>query len=150
MLIDIDRFLDLNERHSYGSGDRVLRELARLLIGFPAESEDAAGLELCFRASDLAARCGPDSFLVLLPATTREGAQNAAERFLDGLRQYPFSPAVDSPQTARVTATAAVVTYPEDGDSAPALIALAESLASAAAQAGGDRVVLSPSNRAWR
>jgi diguanylate cyclase (GGDEF)-like protein len=149
MLIDIDRFLDLNERHSYGSGDRVLREMARLLIGFPTATEEAAGLELCFRASDLAARCGPDSFLVLLPATARDGAQNAAERFLDGLRQYPFSAAADSPQTARVTATAAVVTFPEDGDSASGLITLAESLAADAAQAGGDRVVLSPSSRTW-
>ncbi len=97
------------------------------------------GVALCFRESDLAARFGSDAFLVLLPATSHEGARLAAERFLAGLRQHRVQ--LDE-QSVGVTATGAVVTFPDDGDTAEELTVLVNRLVNEAARAGGDRLVV--------
>jgi len=125
VLIDLDRFSELNEQRGYAFGDRALREIAKLLIGFPSTSREMTGIALCFRESDLAARVGADEFLVLLPATPRAGASQAAERFLAGLRQHRVVYLEGGPESARLTATAAVVSFPEDGDTAEGLTTLA-------------------------
>jgi diguanylate cyclase (GGDEF)-like protein len=137
--IDLDRFSELNEQWGYQNGDRVLKEVARLLIGFPSTDREMTGIALCLRESDLAARVGPDAFLVLLPATSHEGARLAAERFLGGLRQHRVQ--LDE-QSVGVTATGAVVTFPDDGDTAEELTVLANRLVAEAAREGGDRLVV--------
>ncbi len=142
VLIDLDRFDDVNERHGYACGDQVLKHIARLLVGYPNASREISGLALCFRETDIAARYGADAFLVLLPATPQAGAHHAAERFLAGLRQNRFTASAGGPQIASVTATASVVTFPDDGVSAEALLAMAETLVGSAAAAGGDKVVI--------
>lgn len=142
VLIDLDAFDGLNERHGYGCGDQVLKQIAKLLVGYPNASRELAGLELCFRETDVAARWGADSFLVLLPATPQPGAHHAAERFLEGLRQYRFTSAAGGPAVASVTATAAVVTFPDDATSAEGMIELIESLVESGAGTGGDKVIV--------
>jgi diguanylate cyclase (GGDEF)-like protein len=137
--IDLDRFGELNEQWGYQNGDRVLKEVARLLIGFPSTAREMTGIAVCLRESDLAARFGPDAFLVLLPATAHEGARLAAERFLAGLRQHRVE--LDE-QSVEITATGAVVTFPDDGDTAEELTVLASRLLEEAARAGGDRLVV--------
>jgi diguanylate cyclase (GGDEF)-like protein len=144
VLIDLDRFSELNERRGYAFGDRALREIAKLLVGYPSTSREMTGIALCFRESDLAARIGADEFLVLLPATPRTGASQAAERFLAGLRQHRVVFREGGPESVGVTATAAVVSFPEDGDSAEGLTTLASRLVADAAKSGGDRLVLTP------
>ena len=142
VLIDMDGFDDVNERHGYACGDRVLKQVAKLLVGFPNASRELAGLALCFRETDVATRWGADAFLVLLPATPQSGAHHAAERFLAGLRQNRFTVSSGGAQIASVTATAAVVTFPDDGTNADALLGMAESLVATAAGTGGDKVVV--------
>jgi diguanylate cyclase (GGDEF)-like protein len=142
VLIDLDRFDQVNERHGYACGDQVLKQIAKLLVGYPNASRELSGLALCFRETDIAARYGADAFLVLLPATPQAGAHHAAERFLVGLRQSRFTASDGGPQIASVTATASVVTFPDDGGSGEALISMAESLVGSAARAGGDKVVV--------
>ena len=141
--IDVDHFDALNETRGYQAGDRVLAEIARLLVGGAGGGREMA---LCFRESDLAARWGADSFLVLLPATPQSGAALAGERFLSGLRQRRADVGGPSQSggSAEVTASAAVVTFPDDGLDEPALLALAERLVTDAARAGGDRLVVAP------
>jgi diguanylate cyclase (GGDEF)-like protein len=145
VLIDLDRFGELNDRRGYAFGDQALREIAKLLVGYPSTSREMTGIALCFRESDLAARIGADEFLVLLPATPRAGASLAADRFLAGLRQHRVVYRDGGPESVGLTATAAVVSFPEDGDSAEGLTNLAGDLVSDAARAGGDRLVISAS-----
>jgi diguanylate cyclase (GGDEF)-like protein len=147
VFIDLDRFGELNDRRGYAFGDHALREIAKLLVGFPSTSREMTGIALCFRESDLAARVGADEFLVLLPATPRAGASQAAERFLAGLRQHRVVFRDGGPESVGITATAAVVTFPEDGDSAEGLTHLASELVTEAARSGGDRLVVSPSQQ---
>jgi diguanylate cyclase (GGDEF)-like protein len=67
LLIDIDRFKDVNDQHGHAAGDAALRSLATLLQ------------ESC-RRMDVAGRLGGDEFGVLLPDSTLEGAIALADR----------------------------------------------------------------------
>ncbi|ALG89380.1 MULTISPECIES: diguanylate cyclase [Actibacterium] len=67
MLLDMDRFKQVNDRHGHAAGDAVLEQVARLLSA-----------EL--RAVDLVARIGGEEFLIALPETSLEIATATAER----------------------------------------------------------------------
>ena len=66
-LLDVDRFKLVNDEHGHDVGDRVL-------AGF------GAALKRVFRSSDCLARWGGDEFLVALPQTTANEAQQVLER----------------------------------------------------------------------
>lgn len=53
VMLDLDGFKLINDRHGHAAGDRVLREFA-------------ARLKRCIRSTDLAARIGGDEFMVML------------------------------------------------------------------------------------
>jgi diguanylate cyclase (GGDEF)-like protein len=67
LLLDVDEFKRINDERGHAVGDRVLREVASIVL---------AGL----RDSDRAYRFGGDEFLVVLTETDREGAGVVAER----------------------------------------------------------------------
>jgi diguanylate cyclase (GGDEF)-like protein len=67
MLIDLDDFKLVNDRHGHGTGDAVLRGVSETLMGE-------------FRAFDRVARYGGDEFVVILPEADLESAAVAAER----------------------------------------------------------------------
>lgn len=67
MLLDIDRFKDVNDTFGHEAGDSVLREFAHRIRS-------------SVRAVDLAARLGGEEFVVLMPDTGLEMAQSVAER----------------------------------------------------------------------
>jgi diguanylate cyclase (GGDEF)-like protein len=69
LLIDVDHFKEINDRHGHAAGDQALVELGRALT-----------LEL--REIDAVARIGGDEFAVLLPATGAAAAQATAERLV--------------------------------------------------------------------
>ncbi len=67
VLIDIDNFKDFNDSYGHAAGDRVLRDLARLV-----ESNS--------RRTDVIGRFGGDEFLAILPQITGDRAITYAER----------------------------------------------------------------------
>ncbi len=56
LMIDIDRFKDVNDKHGHAIGDKVLRALAQACI-------------TTLRETDIFARLGGDEFVILLPET---------------------------------------------------------------------------------
>ncbi len=67
IMLDVDHFKALNERHGCAYGDGALQELASNLIA-------------CCRPTDFVARYGGEEFTVLLPHTPLTGAAACAER----------------------------------------------------------------------
>jgi diguanylate cyclase (GGDEF)-like protein len=106
LLIDLDRFKQVNERLGHAAGDDVLRRVALTL-------RDAV------RQQDTVARQGGDEFAVLAPETDAEGAAMLAARIHDRLRLVQF--AGDS-----VGATIGWALYPSDGRTAETLLAHAD------------------------
>jgi len=74
MLLDVDDFKALNDSYGHPAGDAVLVELAGTLRN-------------SLRPGDEVARIGGEEFLLLLPRTTAEGAQEVARRLLEHIRQ---------------------------------------------------------------
>lgn len=67
ILVDIDDFKELNDTFGHQTGDRVLREVARVI------SEN-------LRKTDCLGRLGGEEFLIILPETTPMKARLVAER----------------------------------------------------------------------
>jgi two-component system cell cycle response regulator len=61
LLIDVDHFKRINDRHGHDAGDAALRAVAHRLRSF-------------VRAEDVVGRWGGDEFVVLLPSTDRDAA----------------------------------------------------------------------------
>jgi two-component system, cell cycle response regulator len=129
-VIDADRFKSLNDSYGHAAGDLVLRKLGAIL-------RDS------FRQSDTVARYGGEEFVVILPEMDIETAQ----RKLESLRALVASTPVElgsSGEEVRVTISAGLATFPQDGDDATELYALADERMFQAKKEGRNRVVASP------
>jgi diguanylate cyclase (GGDEF)-like protein len=73
LLIDLDDFKLVNDRHGHQAGDTMLRDVVHALVGE-------------FRAFDRVARYGGDEFVVILPNAALDSAAAAATRALERLR----------------------------------------------------------------
>jgi diguanylate cyclase len=80
VVIDIDRFKAINDRFGHPAGDDVLRRVAKTL-------------RECSRAIDTPARYAGDEFLLVLPATTLEGAAEMTKRIRAALAAATFETA---------------------------------------------------------
>jgi diguanylate cyclase (GGDEF)-like protein len=67
LLIDVDYFKRINDTEGHAVGDRVLRNIARVLKG-------------ALRTTDLVGRYGGEEFLVVMPHQTMTGTLTVAER----------------------------------------------------------------------
>jgi diguanylate cyclase (GGDEF)-like protein len=76
LLIDLDNFKLVNDRHGHQAGDAMLREVGQTLVGE-------------FRAFDRVARYGGDEFVAILPNADLESAAAAAQRALERLLAVP-------------------------------------------------------------
>jgi len=77
MVVDLDRFKQVNDRHGHAAGDAVLVEAARRLSS-------------TIRASDLVARIGGEEFLVVLPGADLAMARPVAERLCRAINERDF------------------------------------------------------------
>jgi len=126
VIIEIDRFKRYNDVYGHLKGDEVLCLVAQ-------------ALKREHRQADTVYRYGGDEFMLLLPQTTHASAGVVAERIRQVLEST--SPIFSDSRTM-ITASLGVATFPEDGDSADAVLHAADQRMYAAKQAGGNSVIL--------
>lgn len=125
-VIDLDHFKRVNDQWGHGTGDEVLRRVARLL-------------ERSFRAEDVVARWGGEEFVVAMFGMDRDdGVQRIAE-VLEVLRGERFDTGGEGPE--RVTFSGGVAQYPMDGGELQVLYRAADAALYQAKEAGRDRVL---------
>jgi len=92
VLLDLDRFKEINDSFGHAAGDAMLREVSRLLTSLA-------------RQGDTVARWGGEEFVIVLPETDLVGARRFAER----LRRTIESHAVGEMKTSTSCGVATMV-----------------------------------------
>ena len=67
IMVDIDHFKSINDKHGHPVGDKVLQQVSSIL-------------QECVRVSDIVCRYGGEEFCILLPETNSQGGLQTAER----------------------------------------------------------------------
>jgi diguanylate cyclase (GGDEF)-like protein len=111
VIFDIDDFGEFNANYGHTLGDRVLRAVAMTLAGSIAPPE-------------MVARYGGDEFAVLLPETNRAAAVELTASIVKKLTGLSVFESDNEMQG--ISASAAIVSYPEDGGTRDELLASAE------------------------
>jgi diguanylate cyclase (GGDEF)-like protein/PAS domain S-box-containing protein len=109
LLLDLDRFKEINDTLGHHIGDLLLRKIARRL-------------ESSVRESDTIARLGGDEFAILMPATGLESANQMARKLIQALEE-PFQ--VEG-LSLQVETSVGITLYPEHGNAPAALIRRAD------------------------
>lgn len=123
LLMDVDHFKQINDRHGHAAGDRVLRRLAQLIQG-----------EL--RQSDIAVRWGGEEFLAVLKGCDLAEARKIAEKIRLAIEREPFAAAG---QRLPVTLSVGVSEY-KGGEQVEQTIGRADAGLYQAKNAGRNRV----------
>jgi diguanylate cyclase (GGDEF)-like protein len=107
LMLDLDDFKGFNDTCGHPAGDALLAGIG-----------DA--LRSATRAGDFLYRYGGDEFAVILPGATRIDAFEVAERIRRAVA------AIATPTGPRVTISAGVACYPDDGDTKDVLVTAAD------------------------
>ncbi len=115
LLIDIDDFKKYNDQHGHQKGDEILKAISHILK------------EQC-RKMDFVCRYGGEEFAIILPNTNKNEAIATAER---------IRKTVENAQLP--TLSIGIATFPDDAQSKPELIELADSALYRAKRKGKNR-----------
>ncbi|MBV8246787.1 MAG: GGDEF domain-containing protein, partial [Candidatus Eremiobacteraeota bacterium] len=126
LLIDIDRFKDVNDRLGHQAGDRCLQ-----LIGTVIAQN--------IRNVDRAGRIGGEEFLVMMPQTPSDVALGIGERLRNAVEHSGFAYESGAPVTASLGVATATIT-----DTVESLIGRADKALYRAKREGRNRVVEIP------
>src|ERR1700678_2119702 len=121
VLVDLDKFKEVNDSLGHLEGDLVLARVGRLL-------------EQKCRQSNVVARYGGDEFIILMPETGIEQAQVLAERLRLWVATDPML------EEHHITGSFGVASFPVHGFSMEDLIRVADAGMYVAKHAGGNQV----------
>jgi diguanylate cyclase (GGDEF)-like protein len=110
MIVDLDRFKEINDVHGHAAGDELLKATATRITALLSHTE-------------FAARLGGDEFVVV--QTGRDQPTSAA-RLADKLLEVFSKPVLLAGQPFHVGLTIGVAVYPRDGDDTRKLLANAD------------------------
>ncbi|MGF6854401.1 bifunctional diguanylate cyclase/phosphodiesterase [Paraburkholderia sp. CI3] len=123
MLIDLDRFKEVNDSLGHDMGDILLIEAARRITS-------------CVREFDTVARLGGDEFTVILPELDDTGSIEQIAKTIIATLAQPFKL---GPDEAFISASVGVTLYPDDGTELDVLFKNADQAMYAAKAAGRNR-----------
>ena len=122
LMLDIDKFKDLNDTFGHDAGDDAIRRLGKVL------REGTRGI-------DLAARIGGEEFAVLLVETSKDGGFEVAERLRTAIKL------LEIPRAGGMTASFGVAECPSDAQTAADILKAADVALYEAKRNGRDQVV---------
>lgn len=126
-LFDIDNFKHYNDTNGHDEGDRLLKELGKIV------TEGT-------RKTSIVARYGGEEFIVMLPGILKEDAFVYAERLRKTISEYPF-PHREKQPLGCVSVSGGIASFPHDADSIQKVINLSDKALYQAKSEGRNRVV---------
>ena len=129
IMLDIDRFKQINDTFGHAAGDSLLRKLSSFLLNH-------------VRGADIACRYGGDEFVLILPNAPLEIAQQRAEKLREGCKEILVDP---GQLPGQITLSAGVATFPDQGATRETLFQAADAALYAAKKTGRNRVVAATS-----
>ncbi|GMR16117.1 MAG: hypothetical protein BMS9Abin31_0424 [Gammaproteobacteria bacterium] len=105
LLLDLDRFKDINDTLGHPVGDIVLRKISRRL-------------ENCLRATDTVARLGGDEFAIITSYSNQSQVESFIARIVKDIERV----ITIEDQKLYVGLSVGVASYPKDGENADTLI----------------------------
>ncbi len=123
LLMDIDHFKAVNDRHGHIAGDRLVRHVAKVI-------------RRSLRNSDIVARWGGDEFLVLLKNVSPERSGMLAEKLRAAIEKSELNLGKEK---AAVTVSVGTTMY-RNGDTADQMMSRAEAALYQAKEQGRNRV----------
>jgi len=127
LIVDIDRFKEINDSFGHQIGDVVLQEVGR-------------GVQEALRDSDTVARIGGDEFAVILPNVNLKGGLSAIRKVLSALKE----PILSDQGPLPVRASVGMALFPDHGNEAVTLIRLADEAMYRAKQSGSGYEIAPP------
>jgi diguanylate cyclase (GGDEF)-like protein len=127
LIIDLDRFKEVNDTLGHPSGDALLQQLA-------------ARLRNAVRKSDTIARLGGDEFAIVLPGASQEEAFGIAESLLTVITR-PFDL---NERSVTIGASVGIAALPQHGPDADTLLRCADVAMYVAKRSGQGVAVYSP------
>jgi diguanylate cyclase (GGDEF)-like protein len=125
ILIDVDRFKEVNDEYGHPAGDEVLVQLAQLLM-------------LDVRPSDTVSRMGGDEIAILLAGCSVDVVLARAEQFMWEVRAHPFQ--IASGVQVPVSISIGVAHLPTHGNDLRSLYSAADTSLYAAKRGGRNRI----------
>lgn len=130
MLIDIDHFKRFNDTLGHAAGDAVLSAIGEYLIS-------------AARGEDIVARYGGDEFVLVMGQASQSTLRERAEKLRHGVQELEIE--YDGSRVGPVTLSMGIAIYPHHGESAQAVLRVADAALYRAKLAGRNRVVLADS-----
>jgi len=129
IMMDLDNFKPVNDKHGHQTGDRLLKDVAQILLD-------------TVRMVDIAVRYGGDEFAIILPDTSARNAVYLANRMCEALAEDERTKKYD------VTGSLGLATYHFfDREDLEAFIEHADTAMYQAKSEGGNRVSIWESDR---
>jgi diguanylate cyclase (GGDEF)-like protein len=129
IMLDIDRFKNLNDTQGHLVGDDCLISMAKVCS------------DVITRSGDLLARYGGEEFVVLLPDTPEAGAMAVAERLRQAVEDAPMPVGSDGRPLSLTISIGVASAIPVSGQAPADLVRVADEALYAAKSAGRNRVV---------
>ena len=139
ILLDLDRFKDVNDTHGHPAGDELLKAFVQRIIN-EVRDIDLVGAGRDLTEADTIGRFGGEEFIIILPDTGLAGARLVAERIRECAASKPFTTAVGD---IAVTVSVGVAQYRRD-ESIRSILERVDKAMYAAKHAGRNRVAVAP------